>query len=225
MMLLSFGRWGSQSLRLDVAKRTWGISVPRQPQYLFRGIQDSFKHFHGDDSSVWRPRGKDWRPAGVRLAAAILGSNPHSLFGAASDSKLAKESREEIFEALSLRLPEMLPDFFKSSEDYHVKMQQLVVEEAWFTITTALNELQSKKQQQLEKDSVRIHVTGAQSRRNPWFEVYSYKPLSKQQRKTLRTGSVVIMVPAGREFTTSNIILGVLRRGSENSQTCKFLFS
>jgi len=214
MMLLLFGRWGSPPLRQEVAKRTWGISLPRQPRYLFRGFQNSFKDSYGEDR----------RPPGVRLAAAILGSKPHSLFGAAGNANLARISREEIFEALSLALPEILPDSFKSSKDYHVRMQQLVVEEAWFTITTALNELQSKKKEQLEKESLRIHVTGAERKGNPWFEVYSYQPLSKHQRKHLRAGSVIVMVRVGCDYTPSNIILGVLRRGSEKSQICKCVY-
>jgi hypothetical protein len=138
MMLSSFGRWRLPVLRQDVAKNTWGISL--QPQYVLRDIQSSFKHFYGDDS-----RANDRRPPGVRLAAAILDSDPDSLFGAAGDSRLAKESREEVFEALSLRLPNTLPDSYKNAKDYHVKMQQLVVEEAWFAVTTALHEFKSKK--------------------------------------------------------------------------------
>ena len=129
-----------------------------------------------------------------------MDSDPDSLFGAAGDSRLATESREEVFEALSLRLPNTLPDSYKNAKDYHVRMQQLVVEEAWFAVTTALHEFKSKKQAQLEKDSLRIHVTGAEDPKNPWYEVYSYQPLSKLQRKNLRAGSVIAMVPVGRDY-------------------------
>jgi hypothetical protein len=144
------------------------------------------------------------------------------LWEAADNPKLAQQTRAEVFEKLKLGLPEKLRDSYSSSKEYHSSFQKLVVEETLFSILAALKVFQSKTPQQLQKDCIRVHVTGDRNE-NPWFEAYSYQPISGWNRKNLRAGSVIVMVPAGHEYTEANVVFGVIKHGSEKSPTCKLL--
>lgn len=109
-----------------------------------------------------------------------------------------------------------------SSEDYHDRLKRLVVEETLYSTVAALEAFQEKKTQLMQKDRVRIHVTGDRSNTNrPWFEAYSYEPLTPWNRKHLRAGSVFVMIPDGGQYDKDDLIFGVIRLGSERSQYCK----
>ena len=160
------------------------------------------------------------RPLHLDLADSILGLRPELLLAPEDDQKLTNEARIATFNELGISLPQRLEASYTSSEEYHDSLKRLVVEETRYSISTALQSFQEKEPHRRRKDGVKIRITGDRDT-NPWFEAWSYQPLNRTNRTNLRAGSVIVMVPIGREYTEENMKYGVMKYGSEKSQKCK----
>jgi hypothetical protein len=165
----------------------------------------------------------DRRPAGVRLAASILGNSPVLLLAPASDLQLQKVLTDAVFQKLNLAQPAVLPDSYPDPDVYHESLSSCVVEEARYSIVNALQQksFHSKSRTENEKTSIKVHVTGDRSEGSSFFECYTYEPLSHTNRNNLTAGSVIVMVPIGSDYDPGNMTFGTIRYGSVKSRSCR----
>jgi hypothetical protein len=227
-MLLSVGRcrWPFvfEGVVLNQAKRFTAPScckyLPTLHRYYFSGRQES------STAGTYIHRRRDRRPPEVRLAAAILSCDAESLFQAERDTQVEQKLRQQIFDKLNLELPHKLKNSYSSGQERLRALQQLVVEEAFFSTVTALRSFQSRVQRKKKENWIQVQITGAPTQRTPWFEAHSDHPLSRWNQKHLRAGSVIVVIPSGKTFSDADVMFGVLlRRTSEKSQQCKLVGS
>ena len=130
------------------------------------------------------------------------------------------ETKSSIFEALGLEVPDTaLPSKYSDYETYYDYLSRLVVEETRYTIIEETRKCVEKaKEGESQKPiGVRIKITGTPDKK-PFNECYTYQQLSSRNRNNLKAGSVIAVVPAGKEFIPENMTLGVIQYGSLHSR-------
>jgi len=232
-MMFCFGRYRSPfrhpviTMRVghkNVSIRSWFVASNTIRQYTPDGKPKS----SGTQS-----------PHRDRLAKAIL-SPPHLLLEAAFNPEKETKFKKRVFAKLELDIPEKLPDSYETSDQYSYMLQRLVVEEAISSVTQSLEQCQSQTPKEIRKDSVRVRtvdytgpnpsITKGKRRKSDktdrWVDAYCDSPLSTVQRKNLRTGAIVVLVPARTQVTEwDKAIFGYILRGSDDGTRCKFMTS
>jgi hypothetical protein len=157
------------------------------------------------------------------LAASILQNSPDLLLASTEDRKIQTELRDSIFERMDLKHPTHLPSKHSCVQAYHNALASLVVEETLYSISSSLGRnFDFHNVNEFRKLSLVVRVTGGKSDRN-FFECYTHEPLSRADRKDLRAGSVVFMLPKGGKYSPENTIFGVIIYGSHESTPCEYL--
>ena len=154
----------------------------------------------------------------IRLAKAVLSQPVDRLLSQSAETQ--SETTTAIFEALELHVPDTaLPNKYSDYETYYDYLLRLVVEETRYTIIeeTRIFFDKAKEGESQKNIGVRIKLTGTPDKK-PYNECYTYQQLPSRDRNNLKAGSVISIVPAGKEFIPENMTLGVIQYGSLHSR-------
>lgn len=154
------------------------------------------------------------RPAQV-LAKAILNHPIDRIFSATEHAERFQIYHINVYTKIGEVAPQLLPTSFSSMATYQKNLASLVVEE---TIETVLSSLKvSLEGLKKRSRSQGVYVQTIEKDNYGFFKSWTTAPLKPFYRRELKAGTVILLLPRGKNLDPKTFSLGIIQTGSTKS--------
>lgn len=158
------------------------------------------------------------RPAQM-LAKAILNHPVDKIFSATEHAESFQNYHKNVFTEIGEVAPQLLPTSFSSMATYQRNLARLVVEESIETVLSSLKvSLEGLKKRNRTQG---VYVRTIEKDSYGFFKSWTTAPLKPYFRKELKAGTVILLLPKGKNLDPKSFSLGIIQTGSTKSAKCE----